>query len=314
MDQYLRLLDKVVSIGWDKSDRTGTGTCSLFGAQMRFNLTYTFPLLTTKTVHLKSVIRELLWFLKGDTNTHYLNEHDVRIWDEWADENGDLGPIYGKQWRSWEKPNGETVDQIQAAIDLLKADPNSRRNIVSAWNVSDLDRMALQPCHTLFQFYSRERTKEELLEDVLVHPELDTNDRADLRKRYVKMAPPPLKEVLEFVQELGVPARALSCQLYQRSADLFLGVPFNIASYSLLTLMIAKLVNMVPEEFVHTIGDAHIYNNHLDQVAVQLSRRPRPLPSMTIRGSQETIDDFRYEDFVLEGYNPYSSLPGPVAV
>ncbi len=264
MRQYLDLLQTILRDGVEKNDRTNTGTKSIFGYQMRFHLDDGFPLLTTKKVHLKSIIYELLWFLKGDTNIKYLNEHGVSIWDEWADENGNLGPVYGHQWRSWPAPNGDHIDQISNIIDSLKNNPDSRRHIVSAWNVAEVDKMKLPPCHSLFQFY--------------------------------------------------VGNGRLSCQLYQRSADVFLGVPFNIASYSLLTMMVAQVCGYKLGDFVHTFGDAHIYNNHVEQVKEQLGRDPRSLPSMKINPSKDNIFSFDYEDFSLEGYNPYPSIKAPVAV
>ncbi len=271
MRQYLELLRHVLEHGARKEDRTGTGTLSVFGYQMRFDLAEGFPLLTTKKVHLKSIIHELLWFLRGDTNIAYLKDNGVSIWDEWADAQGELGPIYGYQWRSWPTPDGGQVDQIAQVLDTLRRDPDSRRMIVSAWNVADLPRMKLPPCHALFQFY---------------------------------VAPP---------QQPGQPGR-LSCQLYQRSADIFLGVPFNIASYALLTLMIAQVSGLRPGEFVHTLGDAHIYLNHLDQVNLQLTREPRPLPTMRLNPAVDDLFAFRYEDFTLEGYDPHPAIKAPVAV
>ncbi len=264
MKQYLDLLRRVLAEGHEKSDRTGTGTISVFGHQMRFDLDEGFPLLTTKQLHLKSIIYELLWFLRGDTNVKYLQEHGVRIWNEWAGPDGDLGHIYGYQWRSWPDYSGGHVDQISDAIDAIKHNPDSRRIIVSAWNVAELDRMNLPPCHILFQFY--------------------------------------------------VSGGRLSMQLYQRSADIFLGVPFNIASYSLLLMMVAQVTGLKPGEFVHTLGDAHIYLNHLDQVRLQLTREPRRLPVMHINGEINNIFDFKYEDFRLEGYDPHPHIAGVVAV
>ena len=264
MKQYLDLLQDIMDTGVVKSDRTGTGTKSVFGRQMRFDLSKGFPLLTTKKVHLKSIIYELLWFIAGDTNIKYLKDHGVSIWDEWADENGDLGPVYGHQWRSWPTPDGGTIDQLSNVIEQIRNTPDSRRIIVSAWNVAEVDKMALPPCHSLFQFYV-----------------------ADGR---------------------------LSCQLYQRSADMFLGVPFNIASYALLTMMIAQVCGLKPGEFVHTTGDTHIYLNHFDQVHEQLSRTPRNLPVMKINPEVKSIFDFKYEDFTLEGYDPYPAIKAPVAV
>ncbi len=264
MKQYLDLLRHVMDHGTPKQDRTGTGTLSVFGHQMRFDLAAGFPIVTTKKLHLKSIIYELLWFLRGDTNIQYLNDHGVRIWDEWADERGDLGPIYGYQWRSWPSPNGEHIDQIDRVVRDIQDNPTSRRLIVSAWNVADIPRMALAPCHLLFQFYVSEGK--------------------------------------------------LSCQLYQRSADLFLGVPFNIASYALLTMMIAQVTGLRPGEFIHTFGDAHIYTNHQEQVRLQLSREPRPLPTMVLNPAVETLADFKYEDLVLDSYDPHPRIAAPIAV
>ncbi len=264
MRQYLDLMRHILEHGTRKDDRTGTGTLSIFGAQLRCDLGAGFPLLTTKKVHLKSVIHELLWFLNGDTNVRYLHQHGVTIWDEWADADGNLGPVYGRQWRSWPAADGRHIDQITNVIEQIKANPDSRRLVVSAWNVGELDQMALLPCHALFQFYV-----------------------ADGR---------------------------LSCQLYQRSADIFLGVPFNIASYALLTLMVAQVCGLKPGEFVHTVGDAHLYLNHLDQAREQLSRPPRPLPAMKLNPAVTSLFGFRYEDFTLEGYDPYPAIKAPVAV
>ena len=264
MKQYLDLLQEIMDKGVIKSDRTGTGTKSIFGHQMRFNLQEGFPLLTTKKVHLRSIIHELLWFISGDTNISYLHDNKVTIWDEWADENGDLGPVYGKQWRSWQTPDGRVIDQLSEVIETIKKNPDSRRMIVCAWNPSDVDKMALPPCHCFFQFYVAEGK--------------------------------------------------LSCQLYQRSADTFLGVPFNIASYALLTMMIAQVCGLEPGEFVHTTGDTHIYLNHFDQVREQLSREPRPLPTMKLNPDIKSIFDFKYEDFELVGYDPWPAIKAPVAV
>lgn len=264
MQQYLDLLRHIKNNGTIKSDRTGTGTISTFGYQMRFDLSQGFPLLTTKKLHLRSIIYELLWFLRGDTNIRYLHEHNVTIWDEWADPNGDLGHIYGYQWRSWPTPDGKHIDQITQVIDQIRKNPDSRRLIVSAWNVAEIDTMTLPPCHTLFQFY--------------------------------------------------VADNKLSCQLYQRSADVFLGVPFNIASYALLTQMVAQVTGLEVGTFVHTLGDAHIYLNHTEQVDLQLSRTPRALPVMKINPDVRSIFDFQYEDFSLENYDPYPSIKAPIAV
>ncbi len=264
MKQYLDLLQRILDEGVEKADRTGTGTISVFGHQMRFRMQDGFPLLTTKKLHLKSIIYELLWFLKGDTNVKYLQEHGVRIWNEWADENGDLGHIYGYQWRSWPDYKGGFVDQIQEAVDTIKNNPDSRRIIVSAWNVGDLDNMNLPPCHAFFQFYV-------------------ANGR-------------------------------LSLQLYQRSADSFLGVPFNIASYALLLMMMAQVTGLEPGDFIHTLGDTHIYNNHLEQVKLQLTRTPRPLPRMRLNPDVKSIFDFQYEDFALEDYTPWPHIAGTVSV
>ena len=264
MQQYLQLVQHIIDHGTEKTDRTGTGTKSCFGYQMRFNLAEGFPLVTTKKLHLKSIIHELLWFLKGDTNIQYLKDHGVRIWDEWADANGDLGPVYGKQWRSWEAPNGVVIDQITELIEQIKKTPDSRRLIVSAWNVGDLSKMALMPCHNMFQFY--------------------------------------------------VADGKLSCQLYQRSADVFLGVPFNIASYALLTMMIAQVCDLEYGDFVHSFGDVHLYNNHMEQANLQLSRKPFPLPTMKINPAVNDIFAFKYEDFTLENYECHPGIKAPVAV
>ena len=273
MQQYHDLLRHVLEHGVRKTDRTGTGTISVFGYQMRFNLKDGFPLVTTKKVHTKSIIYELLWFLRGETNISYLKEHGVSIWDEWADENGDLGPVYGKQWRSWEGPNGKSVDQLQEVLNQLKSSPDSRRIMVSAWNPSELSLMKLQPCHALFQFY---------------------------------VAPPD--------EAAGETRGKLSCQLYQRSADVFLGVPFNIASYALLTMMIAQECDLDLGDFIWTGGDTHIYSNHLEQVDLQLSRELRPLPIMAINPEVKSIFDFKFEDFELQNYNPWPGIKAPVAV
>ena len=264
MKQYLDLLNRILTEGVKKEDRTGTGTISIFGNQMRFNLEDGFPLLTTKKLHLKSIIYELLWFLKGDTNVRYLQEHGVRIWNEWADENGDLGPVYGHQWRSWPDYDGGTIDQIQQVLDLIRHHPDSRRMIVSAWNVAEVNKMALPPCHTMFQFY--------------------------------------------------VANGKLSLQLYQRSADTFLGVPFNIASYALLLMMMAQVTGLKPGEFIHTTGDTHLYLNHLEQARLQLTRTPRPLPTMHINPDVKDLLDFNYEDFRLENYDPWDHIKATVSV
>ncbi len=264
MKAYLELIEKVLADGVDKTDRTGTGTRSIFGYQMRFNLAEGFPALTTKKLHLRSIIHELLWFLKGDTNIKYLQENDVRIWNEWADSEGNLGPVYGYQWRSWPTANGGHIDQIKNIIDSIKTNPDSRRHIVSAWNVGEIKNMALPPCHILFQFY--------------------------------------------------VADGKLSCQLYQRSADIFLGVPFNIASYALLTMMMAQVTGLKPGEFIHTLGDAHIYNNHMEQVQLQLTREPRPLPKMILNPSVTDIFEFKFNDFELIGYDPHPKIKGEISV
>lgn len=264
MQSYLDLMRHVMNNGVEKGDRTGTGTLSMFGYQMRFDLADGFPLVTTKRAHFKSIVYELLWFLQGSTNIKYLTDHGVKIWNEWADENGELGPIYGYQWRSWPTPNGGHIDQITQVIDQIKTNPDSRRHLVSAWNVSELDKMALPPCHTFFQFY--------------------------------------------------VAQGKLSCQLYQRSADIFLGVPFNIASYALLTLMMAQVCGLAPGEFVHTFGDAHLYLNHLEQVQLQLSREPYPLPQLKLNPNVSTIFDFDYDDITLENYRHHPAIKAPIAV
>lgn len=264
MQAYLDLLTRIVETGVEKTDRTGTGTQSVFGHQMRFDLADGFPLVTTKKLHMKSIVHELLWFLAGDTNIGYLKKHGVRIWDEWADGNGELGPVYGKQWRSWAAPDGRTIDQISQALELIGSDPDSRRIIVSAWNPADIPDMALAPCHCLFQFYV-----------------------ADGR---------------------------LSCQLYQRSADVFLGVPFNIASYALLTAMMAQVTGLKPGDFVHTFGDAHLYNNHVEQVREQLSRAPRPRPTLNLKDRGQSLFEFEYNDIEIVGYDPHPHIAAPVAV
>ena len=264
MRQYLDMLRDVLEHGTGKNDRTGTGTLSVFGRQMRFDLSRGFPATTTKQLYMKGVIHELLWFLQGSTNIRYLKEHGVGIWDNWADENGELGPVYGAQWRHWDTPDGTTIDQISQVVEQIKTNPDSRRLLVSAWNVARIEEMRLPPCHCLFQFYVAERR--------------------------------------------------LSCQLYQRSADLFLGVPFNIASYSLLTMMIAQVTNLAVGEFVHTLGDVHIYTNHLEQVRTQLAREPRPLPRMRLNPAVASIFDFKYEDFTLADYDPYPAIRAPIAV
>ncbi len=264
MKQYLDLVRHILDHGVQKGDRTGTGTLSVFGYQNRYDLALGFPAVTTKKLHLKSIIYELLWFLRGDTNVKWLQERGVTIWDEWADERGELGPVYGHQWRSWPAPNGQTIDQISNVVEMIKKSPDSRRLIVSAWNVPEVDKMKLPPCHTLFQFYV-------------------ANGR-------------------------------LSCQLYQRSADVFLGVPFNIASYALLTMMMAQVTDLQPGDFVHTFGDAHLYLNHLEQAKLQLERAPRPLPTMKLNPSVKSIFDFQYEDFTLEGYDPHPAIKAPIAV
>jgi thymidylate synthase len=264
MRQYLELMERILADGAEKGDRTGTGTLSVFGHQMRFDLREGFPLVTTKRVHLKSIIHELLWFLRGDTNVRYLHEHGVTIWDEWADAQGELGPVYGRQWRSWATPDGRTIDQISDVVSALKRNPDSRRLIVSAWNPADVDKMALPPCHCLFQFY--------------------------------------------------VARGKLSCQLYQRSADVFIGVPFNIASYALLTLMMAQVSGLAPGEFIHTLGDAHLYRNHIEQAELQLTRPPRPLPHMQLNPEVKDLLAFRFEDFSLQGYEPHPHIKAAVAV
>jgi thymidylate synthase len=264
MRPYLDLLRHILDHGTPKSDRTGTGTLSVFGYQMRFDLAQGFPLLTTKRLHLRSILHELLWFLAGDTNVRYLHEHGVTIWDEWADAEGDLGPVYGAQWRSWPTPDGGAIDQISRVVEGIRTNPDSRRHIVSAWNVAAIDQMALPPCHALFQFWVAEGR--------------------------------------------------LSCQLYQRSADTFLGVPFNIASYALLTMMVAQVCGLAPGDFVHTLGDAHLYVNHLEQARLQLTREPRKLPTMTLNPEVKSIFDFRFEDFTLSGYDPHPAIQAPIAV
>ena len=264
MDEYLRLINHILENGEEKGDRTGTGTLSVFGYQMRFDLSKGFPMVTTKKVHLKSIIHELLWFIKGDTNVKYLQENGVRIWNEWADENGDLGPVYGKQWRDWKDNNGRSIDQLEQVIDMIKSNPNSRRIIVSAWNVGELDEMALMPCHAFFQFH--------------------------------------------------VANGKLNCQLYQRSADVYLGVPFNIASYAILTHMIAQICGLEAGTFVHTLGDAHLYTNHLEQARLQVSRKPMPLPTLKLNPNIKNIDDFKFEDFEVLDYQHHPHISAPIAI
>lgn len=273
MQQYLDLMRHVYENGVEKHDRTGTGTRSVFGYQMRFNLQEGFPLITTKKLHLRSIIHELIWFLKGETNISYLKENNVRIWDEWADENGDLGPVYGSQWRSWPSPDGQHIDQISQVVKQLKNSPDSRRIIVSAWNVAEIEKMALPPCHAFFQFY---------------------------------VAPPNIQK--------GQTKPQLSCQLYQRSADIFLGVPFNIASYALLTMMVAQVCDMQAADFIHTLGDAHLYSNHLEQTALQLARQPKTLPRLAINPEITSIFDFKFEDFTLQNYDPHPHIKAEVAI
>jgi len=264
MRTYLDLIGHILENGAEKTDRTGTGTLSVFGYQMRFDLAEGFPLVTTKKCHIRSIVHELIWFLRGDTNIRYLRDNKVTIWDEWADKNGDLGPVYGHQWRSWPAPGGKSIDQISRVLNDLKSNPDSRRHIVSAWNVGDLDKMALPPCHALFQFYVAEGR--------------------------------------------------LSCQLYQRSADVFLGVPFNIASYALLTSMMARVLGLEPGDFVHTLGDAHLYSNHLEQAKLQIARQPRPLPRLELNSEVDSLFDFTYEDVKIIGYDPHPSIKAPIAV
>jgi len=342
MRQYLQLMETVLSFGREKKDRTGTGTLSMFGGQMRFDLTEGFPLVTTKKCHLRSIIHELLWFLKGDTNIGYLKENNVSIWDEWADANGDLGPVYGKQWRDWDAVKlvdswspernekalaagfenvgtidtelgmidglhvyRKSIDQVSKVIDQLKNDPDNRRIIVSAWNVGELDEMALAPCHSFFQFYTRELTLEE------------RGQFANLKGTggyYQNLNEKHQEQLHGELDELDIPRRGLSCQLYQRSADVFLGVPFNIASYALLTEMVAQQVNMVAEEFIWTGGDTHLYSNHLEQAKLQLTRDPHPLPRLKIKRKPDSIFDYQFDDFEIEGYESHPAIKAPVAI
>ena len=312
MKQYLELMQHVLENGDHKSDRTGTGTLSVFGYQMRFNLSEGFPLVTTKKCHLKSIIHELLWFLRGDTNIKYLNDNGVHIWDEWADSIGNLGPIYGQQWRYWPQACGPAyVDQISDATQMIKTSPDSRRLIVSAWNVADLPDMKLPPCHVMFQFYARDMTVAERLQY-----ELANFGTGDWTKKgfYEDTTSRAQVDYHNYLDILGVPRKSLSCQLYQRSADIFLGVPFNIASYALLTMMVAQVCGLAPGEFIHTFGDAHLYLNHLDQAREQLTREPRPLPIMKLNPEIKDIFGFKYEDFALEGYEPHPAIKAAVAV
>lgn len=316
MKQYLNLMNHVRQNGTYKEDRTGTGTYSVFGHQMRFNLAEGFPLVTTKRCHLKSIIHELLWFLQGDTNIRYLKENGVRIWDEWADEHGDLGPVYGYQWRNWPAPDGESIDQITNLIELLKKNPDSRRAMVSAWNPAFVDQMALPPCHALFQFYSSKLTRQE--REKIIQPGWDGHHSeysAWLMNLDEDVKGDELGRMIDAkLDELGVPSRRLSCQLYQRSADIFLGVPFNIASYALLTMMVAQVTNMVPGEFIWTGGDCHLYSNHLEQADLQLTRDPLALPHMKLNPAVKDIFGFTIDDFTLIGYDAHPHIKAEVAV
>ena len=304
MKQYLDLLQHVLDHGTERLDRTGTGTVGVFGYQMRFDLGEGFPLLTTKKLQLRSIIYELLWFLRGETNIQYLHDHKVSIWDEWADENGDLGPVYGSQWRSWPDGKGGGIDQIANVVEQIKANPYSRRLMVTAWNPAEIEEMALPPCHCLFQFYV----------EPPVTASVDTLDVNTLI-RSTGEQPHQLINLSTYQPINGkAPKGRLSCQLYQRSADIFLGVPFNIASYALLTMMMAQVCGLEPGDFVHTFGDAHIYKNHLDQVRLQLTREPRPLPTMKINPAVKDIFGFQYEDFTLENYDPHPHIRGEVSV
>lgn len=313
MKQYLNLLYAVKMLGIKKSDRTGTGTVSLFGAQLRFNLAEGFPLLTTKKVHLKSVIHELLWFLQGDTNIKYLNDNGVTIWNEWANKDGDLGPIYGAQWRSWYY-EGYVIDQIINVISEIQTNPDSRRLVVSAWNVGELSAMRLAPCHCLFQFYTHEMTLAERLQYEAAQFGTGDWSKEGYKQRGWKGYNTPEEDYHIYLDTLGVPRKKLSCQLYQRSADIFLGVPFNIASYALLTMMIAQVCDLAYGDFVHTFGDVHLYLNHIEQADIQLSRTPRELPRMIIDPSIINIDGFKYEHFTLQDYNPYPAIKAEVAI
>ena len=302
MIQYHNLLRCILDEGVTKDDRTGTGTRSVFGHQMRFDLSEGFPLVTTKKLHLRSIIHELLWFLAGDTNVRYLRENGVTIWDEWCDENGDLGPVYGKQWRSWSCPDGSVIDQIANVLDQLRTNPDSRRMMVSAWNPADVPNMALPPCHCLFQFYTVQMSLDERVEwlDEQAGKAVIGSNNADFRHRVLDAE--------------GVPRRKLSCQLYQRSADVFLGVPFNIASYALLTHMVAHVTGMAVGEFVHTIGDAHLYLNHIEQAEEQLTREPRPMPTLSLNPEVTDLFAFRYQDIGIYNYNPHPAIKAEVSV
>ena len=315
MKQYLDLLQYVLDHGTERQDRTGTGTVGVFGYQMRFDLGKGFPVLTTKKLHLRSIIYELLWFLRGDTNIKYLKDHGVSIWDEWADAEGNLGPVYGSQWRSWPDGRGGTIDQIANVVEQIKTNPYSRRLMVTAWNPAEIEEMALPPCHCLFQFYvepgsTSGRVAESLSGKVATAP-LSHSATQPLSHPATQ---PLSHSATQSLSHSEAPKGRLSCQLYQRSADIFLGVPFNIASYALLTMMMAQVCGLEPGEFVHTFGDAHIYKNHMDQVHLQLTREPRPLPTMHINPERKSIFDFEYEDFRLEGYDPHPHITGEVSV
>lgn len=323
MKQYLELMSRILKEGTFKEDRTGTGTLSLFGTSMRFNLQEGFPLLTTKQLHLNSIIHELLWFISGNTNVKYLQDNGVRIWNEWAGENGELGPIYGHQWRSWPDNKGGHIDQLQTVIKQLKETPDSRRIIVSAWNVADLDSMALPPCHLLFQFYSREATREERMNWVMSRLRADRFYYSGERKPDLNIIVNvhtgvmfwPSSDIDRALNKLGVPTRILSCQLYQRSADFFLGVPFNIASYSLLLSMVAQVCDMIPLEFIHIMGDTHLYLNHKEQAEFQIKRIPfTSKPLLFLDPEVENIEDFEYGDIKFIGYEAHKAIKGDVAI
>lgn len=316
MRQYLKLLEEVMAFGNEKSDRTGTGTVSVFGRQVRYPLHEGFPIVTTKAVHFPSIVHELLWFISGDTNIKYLTDNGVRIWNEWADKDGNLGPVYGSQWRNWKTANGDTVDQLANVVNLLRTNPDSRRIIISAWNVGELDQMALPPCHCFVQFYVEparqyERHKFFLTKEGYTEPEI--KNILNNNMQHISQGA-TLESQKAYFDSKGVPTFKLSCQLYQRSADIFLGVPFNIASYALLTHMLAQVTDMIPGDFVHTFGDLHLYNNHVEQALEQINRQPFPLPSLKLNPDIKEIEEFKFEDISLLNYQSHPKIKAPVAI